>query len=272
MAKKKNPPPKSDEITAPGWMCTYADLMSLLLCFFILLFAFSTLDNRKIKEVLFSLRSALGVFQGGDRALKAGSEYNVVPSETTEAGRTRFGLEEAKKKVEKALGGMGLSRKIGVRKGAEGVILSLPDSVLFEPGSDKLSPEGAESLTKLNRILKGFASKMRVEGHTDNVPLDETAGARRSNWELSTSRALSVLHWLVDKGGFPEENVSVSGFAGNVPAPGGDNSTYLGRRKNRRVEIVLLAEKPDPSSQGKGSAEIMPRPYDADPTEYEEPT
>jgi chemotaxis protein MotB len=272
MGRKRNPEPEGDPFAAPGWMCTYADLNSLLLCFFILLFAFSTLDSRKIKEVLFSLQTALGVFEGGDRALKMGSEYDTVPTDATKSGKTRFGLEDAKKKVQKALGGMGLSRKIGVRKGAEGVILTFPDSVLFLPGSDQLTVEGIESLGKLNQILKGFTSKIRVDGHTDNVPADETAGTRfRSNWELCTARALSVLHWLIDSGGFPEKNVSVAGYSGNYPAPGGDNSTYIGRRKNRRVEIVLLAETPEPPSQGQGSAEIMPRPNDADLITNDEP-
>jgi len=222
-------------------MVTYGDMMSLLLTFFVLLLSFSTLDNRKVKEVLGSLREAMGVLYRGEEPMSQRTlnmNQNLLP----QTSARRYRTEEAEEKLRQAIERNGLNRKVGVRTTNEGIVLTLNESVLFQAGSDKIEPSADKVLTSVADLLRGFKSSVRIEGHTDNVPVPEKFRDRfPTNWELSTARALAVLHYLVNRKEIPAERLSVAGYADTRPVY--PNSFAVGRRQNRRVDIVLLAEE-----------------------------
>jgi chemotaxis protein MotB len=239
---------------------TYGDMMSLLLTFFVLLLSFSTLDNRKIKEVLGSLRGALGVLYRGEEPMSRRT-LNMNEDFMPQSSARRYRTEEAARKVQNTIKRNGLDRKVGVRTTNEGIVLTLNESVLFEAGSAEIDPSADKVLNSVADLLRGFESHVRIEGHTDNVPIPEKFRDRfPTNWELSTARALAVLHELVDKREIPADRLSVAGYADTRPV----NSNYfaVGRRQNRRVDIVLLAEQ---DSEGKWlTIQWLPIPPDTE--------
>jgi len=228
-------------------MVTYGDMMSLLLTFFVLLLSFSTLDNRKIKEVLGSLRGALGVLYRGEEPMSQRT-LNMNQDVLTQSATRNYQAKEVAQQVRRTFERNGLRHKVGVRKTDEGIVLTLNETVLFDMTSAELTPEGRDTLRKVAELLRGFQSQVRVEGHTDNVPVPERNSHQfPTNWELSTARGLAVLHHFLEAEQLPEKQFSVAGYADTRPT----HSNYFaaGRSQNRRVDIVLLAEK---RSEGEG--------------------
>ena len=126
--------------------------------------------------------------------------------------------------------------KLTVNIDAGRIVINLPNNVLFKTGSANLNPEGQEALTQIGGVLKQFSERrFQIEGHSDNVPIKSSRFP--SNWELSTARALSVVHLLTEMGVTPE-NISAAGFGEFRPRA--DNETEDGRKLNRRIEIVML--------------------------------
>ncbi len=126
--------------------------------------------------------------------------------------------------------------KLTVNIDAGRIVINLPNNVLFKTGSANLNPEGQEALTQIGGVLKQFADRrFQIEGHSDNVPIKSSRFP--SNWELSTARALSVVHLLTEMGVNPE-NISAAGFGEFRPRA--DNEDEDGRKLNRRIEIVML--------------------------------
>jgi chemotaxis protein MotB len=126
--------------------------------------------------------------------------------------------------------------KLTVNIDAGRIVINLPNNVLFKTGSANLNPEGQEALTQIGSVLKQFSDRrFQIEGHSDNVPIKSSRFP--SNWELSTARALSVVHLLTEMGVTPE-NISAAGFGEFRPRA--DNETEDGRKLNRRIEIVML--------------------------------
>jgi chemotaxis protein MotB len=126
--------------------------------------------------------------------------------------------------------------KLTVNIDAGRIVLNLPNNVLFKTGSANLNPEGQEALTQIGGVLKQFSDRrFQIEGHSDNVPIKSSRFP--SNWELSTARALSVVHLLTEMGVTPE-NISAAGFGEFRPRA--DNEDEDGRKLNRRIEIVML--------------------------------
>ena len=125
--------------------------------------------------------------------------------------------------------------KVEIRNGL--MLVKLADNILFDPGKTDLKPEGKEAIKEVSTILAGIQGrKFQVAGHTDNQPIH---GSRyKTNWELSTARAVEVVHFMIDKGGMPKDRLSAAGFADQLPVA--SNETDEGRKANRRIEIVLL--------------------------------
>lgn len=245
---------------APSWVVTYGDMMSLLLTFFVLLLSFSTLDNRKIKEVLGSLRGALGVLYRGEEPMSQRT-LNMNQDVFSQPATQHYQAKEAAQQIRRTLERNGLKHKLGVRQNEEGIVLTLNDSVLFEPGGAKVTAEGQETLHTVAGLLRGFQSKIRVEGHTDNIPVPEKyTHLFATNWELSTARALSVLHFLVEVEALPEKQFYVAGYADTRPTH--SNYFAVGRAQNRRVDIVLVADK---DADGEGlTIGWLPIPKDSE--------
>ena len=233
----------------PAWLATYGDMITLVLCFFILLYSFSSMDVLKWQQVVASVRGSLGVMDGGktlddyqlvgdgqpssspeERKLTEAEidEYDLMKQEIQEMERLKQELEETVAQVE---------NRIVVEVDQRGVILRFQDSVLFDSGKAVLKEEAYEILNVVGEILNDLENNIRVEGHTDNLPINTPQFP--SNWELSTSRATNVLRFLLEFGIEPGK-LSAVGYGEYHPIA--ENGNEDGRSKNRRVDIVILRD------------------------------
>lgn len=260
MAKKRQ-----DEPAPPAlWKDTFADLMNLLLCFFVLLFSMSTVEEEKFKEVAASLNTAFSIFSSGATSIGDGrlvsngvSQLNELDQYINSTGKMAENDEEAQKfdeiqnvveeaqlkeseglseKIEEALKENNLDREIDIDFNSQYVELTLSGALLFDSGSVALKDEALPVLDKVGLILERYASNIiEIEGHTDNVPM---SGAKYSNNdELSSGRAQSVFDYLIGNTNLDPSKIKHSGRGEYVPVA--DNSTPEGRAKNRRVEIRI---------------------------------
>ncbi len=132
-----------------------------------------------------------------------------------------------------------VQNKVALSITSRGLVVSLKEAGFFDSGSAKLKSESIQTLRGIADTLSRYANRFRVEGHTDSMPIRSTEF--RSNWELSTARATNVIHFLIDSAGFSPESLSAVGYGEFQPVV--DNSTAEQRAKNRRVDIVLLADE-----------------------------
>lgn len=261
MAKKKPDEPKKG---APAWQSTFADLMNLLLCFFVLLFSMSTVDAQKFEMIAASFNQTFSIFTAGATAIGDGvlpgmgvsqlneldqfinstgkmSDSDATP-EDLESAMERMeeaSLEEAEElaeKMQEAIDESNLNKEIDIEFTSQYVQLTLKGSVLFDSGSVELKEAALPVLNQVGVILERYAqSTIEIEGHTDNVPM---SGAKYSNNdELSSGRALSVFNYLLQITNLDPAMVKHSGRGEYMPIA--DNSTPEGRTMNRRVEIKI---------------------------------
>lgn len=263
MAKKKKP----DEPKPPAlWKDTFADLMNLLLCFFVLLFSMSTVDAQKFEQVAASFSQSFSIFQGGAQAIGDGilvsagmSQLNELDEYINSTGKAadneevpeELKLEEVVEKIEQAKleESEELAQKIDEavqEQNLEGIVdieftsqyvqLTLQGALLFDSGSTVLKEQSLPVLDQIGVMLERYAeSTIEIEGHTDNVPM---SGAKYSNNdELSGGRSLSVFNYLMEHTHLDPSMVKHSGRGEYVPIA--DNSTPEGRALNRRVEIRI---------------------------------
>jgi len=219
-----------------SWITTYGDMMSLLLCFFVLLFALSTIDARKFEKAILSLQGALGLLPAGGGLV---GEPTPVDLRTIlqELEREDFKqLEEVEKTLAQAIGSEGLEGQIEMSRDSRGLVVRFCDSVLFDLGKADLRPEARVILDKVAQVIKGIPNHVRVEGHTDDLPI----GTERfpSNWELSTGRSSAVIRYLIERHVVPATRLSAAGYGEYRPIVPNDSEDN--RRKNRRVDIVIL--------------------------------
>lgn len=271
MARKK----ASDE-GAPlgGWISTFADLMNLLLCFFVLLFASSSVDEAKFDEIAASFQSTFSIFAAGSTAIGDGvlisngvSQLNELDkyinsmgamaendAEADQVDDTQSELEteiqdvEAAKlaaseslaeKIEEALDENNIADKVDVDFNSQYVQLTLKGAILFDSGSAEISDAIVPTLTKIGKILEKYAQyEIEIEGHTDNVP--EHSKLYANNDELSSARALSVFYFFLENTNLDPANMKHTGRGEYLPIA--DNSTSEGRDLNRRVEIKIYHE------------------------------
>ena len=267
MAKKKaEEAPKG----SPAWMATFSDLMNLLLCFFVLLFSMSSIDQVKQEKVAASFNQMFSVFEGGAQAIGDGmlisngvSQLNELDEFINSTGRLDDGavvsedvanhdstaaaqevLEEAQMEesealaeaVEEALDETNMEDEVEVQFTAQYVQLTLKGALLFDSGSVLLKDEAKPVLDQVGLILERYAEgTIEIEGHTDNVPM---SGAKYSNNdELSSGRALSVFDYILSVTNLDPAKIKHAGRGEYMPVA--DNSTPEGRTKNRRVEIKI---------------------------------
>jgi len=240
MAKKKCP---ECEECLPAWLAAFGDLMSLLLCFFVLLLSMSSMDAKKISEAIGSLSGAMSVLEGGTKteiSKKRIQESTPIESqdETSETvNRVQQAAGDANEMMQESQG-----KTITVEEAQEGFVIKLPAALLFKAGSATI--ENQDALLFLKRmalIIEELPNEMEVsvQGHTDNTGPGANS-IYKDNWELSTARAISVLHELVLDGVEPKR-LSASGFADYKPVS--TNATQSGREQNRRVELHFYSPK-----------------------------
>ena len=217
----------------PGWMATFSDMMTLLLTFFVLLLSMSSLDQQKLKEALGSLRGALGVLEGGTK-----TDVNVrelIPSlEIVDVPPRRL-ADKTYQKVRLQIYRGRLKGKVEADRTEEGVVLRVDSSLLFRPGDATVGPKAAEVLHEVAELLRGDKAQVRIEGHTDSLPI--RSERYPSNWELSTARAVNVLRYFVEVEKMDPTRFSAVGYGSTRPIA--SNATPEGRARNRRVALVL---------------------------------
>lgn len=248
----KNKCPDCEECL-PAWLAAFGDLMSLLLCFFVLLLSMSTMDAKKISEAIGSLSGAMSVLEGSTQTeVSMERRMNATPieaqSETAETvNRITQATIDANEMMEKGHG-----PTISVEEAVEGFIIELPSSLLFKPGSAIIENDDALLFLKRIALIIGEMPndiEVNVQGHTDNIGPGKTSPFK-DNWELSSARAISVLQELLLDGVDPTR-ISATGCGEYRPVA--TNATENGREKNRRVELHFIGKKSEDEAKIKQS-------------------
>ncbi|MCM1063532.1 MAG: flagellar motor protein MotB [Eubacterium sp.] len=271
MAKRQEDTPPAG---SPAWMSTFSDLMNLLLCFFVMLFAMSTLEESKLHELVAAMNNTVSIFDGGANAIGDGmlisngvSQLNELDQYINSTGKTAESPDEGKdiqdyvqspeamqeimekieeaqllaneelaENVAEALQEDSIADQVDVSFTAQYVQLTMNGALLFDSGSAELKTESEQILLKVGGILQYYGNGIiEIEGHTDNVPINSSQYP--SNEELSDARALSVFYFLKDNTSLDPMDLRHAGMGERVPIA--DNSTAEGRSRNRRVEIRI---------------------------------
>jgi chemotaxis protein MotB len=255
-----------EHVNHEAWVIPYADMLTLLMALFLVLFAVGRTDIEKFKKLAESFREefgnggsaeivSVGTGNTGDLPIDGGNgvldnpviiptveqiDEAVHQAETNAAEAAVAGLDEVREHIQGVADEQGVGDKIAFRFEGRGLVLTvLNDSVLFEPGQATLQPEGLAILDLVTQSLMTLPNDIAIEGHTDSRPI--STSRYPSNWELSTSRATSVLRYMLLQG-FDPARVSAAGYADTRPVA--DNTTAEGQSANRRVEIVIVSDIP----------------------------
>jgi chemotaxis protein MotB len=216
------------------WLITYSDLITLLLAFFIMMYTFSKQDTQRHQEVSERLKA---IFRGESGVVGAGSA--TAPKDVN-APPGPAGGGEIEAELEKQIAAMGDANdeghKISVFRDERGIVIRIMDRAFFDEGKAELKETAKSALRKIVPILEKSNNQVRIEGHTDDMPINTVEF--KSNWELSTRRATEVVRHLIEKYGFLPHRISASGYAEYRPVAA--NDTEQNRALNRRIEIILL--------------------------------
>jgi len=267
----------------PAYLATFADLMSLLMCFFVLLLSFATIDAIRFKKMAESMKDAFGVQreipaaeivkgvsvikQEWSPSVSEQSVVNEVRQETSDVEKENLKMNDGEMDAEQALKladqiiekelqeqmaelqealkeqiDKGL---ISLEKEEKKIIIRIQEKGSFGSGSARLDPGFYKVIDRISEVLATRPGKILVAGHTDNIPI--RTGRFRSNWELSSARAVTVLHALLRNPRLDQKRVVVEGFADTRPVA--DNATPQGRAKNRRVELIILRGRDEESGE-----------------------
>lgn len=226
---------KGDDVNTNGWMDTYADTITLLLTFFILLYSISAVDSEKLKQLNHALQSSL---KGNTEVSEVKDIKDLeVKTKDPKSGNTEY--EDLAKKLNSTIEKNGLTEVIKLRKEDRGIVLQLDETILFEPGKADLKENNKEVLETITTIINEHDNDVLIEGHTDNVPMNNKEFA--SNWELSAARALSAVTYFVHDKQIDPMRFSVKGYGEYKPLV--PNDTPENRAINRRIDILMVEQK-----------------------------
>jgi chemotaxis protein MotB len=242
------------------WLVSYADFITLLFAFFVVMFATAQTDNAKTRAVSESVKRALegesfkeafsrliggkGDLKGPGEAHKPGSGADKLGGGDT-SGMT---LAELLPVLSKELQQEIMSGRLALRMTARGLTISFTQTALFPSGADDIAPDFYPTIQKIANAMNKVPNPARAEGHTDAVPIHNSRF--RSNWDLSAARSIALVELLI-KFGVGRERLSIAGYADTAPID--NNDTEEGRQKNRRVDIVILNE-----TGAKGEPDRLP--------------
>lgn len=249
------------------WLLTYADLITLLMAFFVVLYAMSRVDLKKYERLASSLYLAFGSGSGrpgggsgtggGPGAAAPGTATSPEPPPEPPAESvqplTDARFAQLARQVNELARELEASGLVQIRVADEGLSVVVADRVLFPSGQAELQPEARAFLSRLAPLLRNLPNAIQIRGHTDDRPI--RTPEYPSNWELSLARAVNVLRYLV-QAGIPGERLSAAGFGATQPVA--SNETEEGRLRNRRVEIVVLqlpSAGTSPAPAAPGSAD-----------------
>jgi len=276
MIRRRRPPAHSNH---ERWLVSYADFITLLFAFFVVLYASAQVDQRKIGRLALAIQIAfqdLGVFPASTTKVPLDldepmpfSTVQVIENarRNTELGHVasppldslRSASEEAnlstlQAELQQALHHEIATHAVALHRESEGLVISLREFGFFDSGSTSLRPEALPAFDRIASILSVRTCRLRIEGHTDNVPIHNALVA--SNWELSTARSTELVRLLILRYNFPPERLAAAGYAQYHPIA--DNSTPQGRAQNRRVDVVILSEHIVRSDADIASASAKP--------------
>ncbi|MBE0466185.1 MAG: OmpA family protein [Candidatus Desulforudis sp.] len=231
--------------TRERWVLPYADFMTVLLCFFIVMYSLSSVDAEKFAALARALQHSLG---GRGSVLIEAPDAAIGPDERFpfEIDRGISKVHDAtylaqiasvQQQVQELMDEVGLTGQVEMKVEERGLVISVQDTVLFATGSAELTSLAREIMDKLGLIILQTPNYIRIEGHTDNVPINTPRFP--SNWELSAARSTSVVQYLIARHNFPPERLSATGYGEYRPKAA--NTTPDGRQKNRRVDFVILS-------------------------------
>ncbi|HCO73797.1 MAG TPA: chemotaxis protein MotB [Clostridium sp.] len=228
------------EIKTDGWLATYADTVTLLLTFFVLLYSLSTIDSQKFQQIAVAMQSA---FSGkADRSIL---EFNSSSGDVPIVGKPQLTVEDIQENenleiLEDVLTYIkenDLENDVQIYEDEKGLNIQMKDSVLFDTGKAELRPDSKNVLDKVSDLIGKVDNKIIIEGHTDNLPINRPG--MPNNWHLSSERALSVLDYFLDsKKLLNPQRFSAQGCGEYRPIA--KNDTDEGRAKNRRVNIIVV--------------------------------
>jgi chemotaxis protein MotB len=260
-SKRKNKGGHGEDHVDERWLLTYSDMITLLMALFIVMWSMATVNTSKFEALSASLKDAFSgkILSGGEAIMQPGSSSSSEPSPpepplpavkaiepTTKSqgdgqrsdapAKETEELDKLKKEIDAWTKTHGLAKEVETEVARRGLIVRvLTDRVLFDSGSAQIKPQADPLLDALSRLLKTeVRNPIQVEGNTDNVPV---TGTYPSNWELSTARATTVLRGMISRGVWAGR-LGATGYAAEHPLT--SNKTEAGRRRNRRVELVVL--------------------------------
>jgi chemotaxis protein MotB len=237
------------------WLVSYADFITLLFAFFVVMFASSQVNKKKVGSLAAYfesyIRDGTAIAAETLQTRPGADEPAAVAPQHAEAATMGL-LAPVKARLDHDLAREIREGKLAIAIQPRGLVLSLRESALFPPGQDMLNPEALPLLSKISEALSKLPGQpVRLEGHTDNVPIQ--TGRFPSNWELSAARANAVLDLLVNRQGLDPGRFAVAGYADYHPVA--SNDTPEGRSHNRRVDIVVLS---------RSAAEMEPKQRSGD--------
>jgi len=253
MALKKEPEKHANH---ERWLVSYADFITLLFAVFTTLYAMSQTDKKKVEEVMQSLQQSFGMVTASAPSPKINviqskpisiiptikPEMSLAPSGRARSGQARTRAEDKdfrqiKSSIEAYLVKQGAQNKVNLTITRRGLIVSLKEAGFFDSGQAQIKQNAHELLNTIAEVMTQYNNPLRIEGHTDNVPI--STAQFPSNWELSTARATNVLKYLLKYYDAEPEKISATGYGEFRPVA--ENTTPENRAKNRRVDIVLLS-------------------------------
>ncbi len=235
------------------WLVSYADFITLMFAFFVVMFATSEADKAKTKAVATAVENALkddkfservkaaftGSAAAGNTAGASGGLTNLKSQKTQKGEAPKFAeLTPSLKRLTAELEPDIQAGRLQVSLEPRGLVISLKEGAFFSPGDDTLNKDRLGSLSKLAAVVRPLPNPVRLEGHTDAVPIKNSRF--RNNWELSAARSIAVLRLLNDQFHVEEHRMAIVGYADTAPMESNDSDT--GRAKNRRVDITILNE------------------------------
>jgi chemotaxis protein MotB len=242
---------RRSNVSRERWLISYADFITLLFAFFVVLYAFAKADQKKQAQVTADIDSAfrsLGIFpdtsrrSGKNASTMSGVEQAAIPmnivmgEDVLSAARVKEDLNEVRKDLEQRLSNQVATHTVSIQMGRDGLVISLREAGFFDSGSAEPKPETLPTLRQIAISLSQTPYDLRIEGHTDNIPIH--TAEFDSNWELSTARATRIARLLLELQTIAPERISAAGFAEFHPVASNDSDE--GRAENRRVDLVVL--------------------------------
>jgi chemotaxis protein MotB len=234
------------------WLVSYADFITLLFAFFVVMYANSQVDRSKAAKFAESVKGALESgsmpaaiqgFLGRSRDVKPeergmGNAPGSWHPESVVVESQPVALLPSLKSLERQFESEIAAGKIQVEMSARGIVVSLREAAFFQPGDDRVETSSFEMIAKVAETVRTLPNPVRLEGHTDSLPI--RTERFRSNWELSAARAIAMMELMTSRFGVPRDKVAIAGYADTVPVA--SNDTPDGRAKNRRVDVIILSQ------------------------------